>query len=731
MIATADGFSPRIVDSLVDALVVIEDSGRIIYANPALGRLLGRQPAGLFGLPFAEFLPEQLRTGYTSEFAQWMGMDPPPRSPGPTRIALLHQDGSEIPVDVATFLVAPERGPRLVIAALWDVRLRMDIDRYRRVADDLMAFLAEASGSVEDVVIQFLGVIAGSLDFDAATAWRWDEGQQLLSCEYAWTRDAGCETLVGASSGMTVRAGEGLAGLVAHSNSPRWFGDVVQTPHLRRHDAIVRDGLKSAFIFPVRTKDHLVGVVELFSRTRRQPDRVLFDAVAEVGARLGTFIERLELEDERKTLLVQLERTRAELAFLLKANVALVEARSFEETVHRLGEVAVPTLGDICLIDVVGADGTLQRLVARHADQALQALTERLLHHPPDLAGSHPAALAVRSQEPQWSEDMGPDFMTNTTHDRMHLELTERLGFRSFVSVPLIAEEESIGALTVVITDGQRTLRDRELLLAQTLARQVARAVARARSYDEQSTIARKLQASLLPSVSTHINGVEVGVRYEASARGAQIGGDFYDVIPLGTNRVALTIGDVEGHDMAAATIMGQLRSAIRAYLLIEEDPGAVLGLVDAFQSSQQSGRFATALLAVLDTASNEIAVASAGHPPPVVHRRHGPMSPLDATPGYPLGSRIPAGRYPVCTSRLSSSDVLAFYTDGLIDVGHPSSHARMELSMRTLSVANTRSADGIAEAIMLDLDDGSQRTDDGALLVVKCVGPDTGPGTD
>ncbi len=727
MPATADGFSPRIVDSLVDAMVIVEDSGRVIYANPALQRLLGHRVDRLFGMPFADFLPEHVRHQYSAEFLRWMKMDPPPRSPGPMRIALLHADGSEMPVDVATFLVAPEHGPRLVIAALWDVRLRIDVDRFQRVADELTAFLAEASGDSGEVVTELLGVIASSLDFDAATAWRWDSGEGLLSCEHAWQHGS-CDALLKASLGMTVRPGEGLAGLVADSNSPQWFGDLVQSPHLRRHDAILEDGLNSGFIFPVRTNDHLVGVVELFSKTRARPDRALFGAVAEIGSRLGAFIERLELETERNNLLVQLESTREELAFLLQANVALVQARSFEETVRRLGEIAVPALGDICLIDVVGADGTLERLVARHSDPDLQPLTDGLLGHPPDLAGSHPAALAVRSQEPQWSAAMAPDFMTNTTQGQGHFELTQTLGFRSFASVPLIASGESIGALTVVTTDQSRSFGDRELHLAQNLARQVAQAVERARSFDEQSTIARNLQASLLPSVPSDTGNVEVAVRYEACARGAQVGGDFYDVVPLGNHRLALIIGDVEGHDMTAATIMGQLRSAIRAYLLIADDPGEVLRLVDSFQAAQEAGRFATAIVAVLDTASGELAVASAGHPAPVIQRPGRPLASLDLRPGPPLGIGPGTERYPVTSTSLLVSDVIAFYTDGLVDVGQASSDVRMDRLAQALSASGSRSSDEIAETVMIRLKEVDQLIDDGALLVVKCTGTTTGP---
>src|ERR1700733_9120928 len=104
MAQTNGGFSPRIVDSLVDALVVIDGSGQIIYGNPALGRLLGWAVADLFGVQFNTLLPERTRHPYSVEFSEWMNSDPPLRSPGPRRIDMLRADGSELPVDVATFL---------------------------------------------------------------------------------------------------------------------------------------------------------------------------------------------------------------------------------------------------------------------------------------------------------------------------------------------------------------------------------------------------------------------------------------------------------------------------------------------------------------------------------------------------------------------------------------------------------------------------------------------------
>ena len=237
-----------------------------------------------------------------------------------------------------------------------------------------MAFLAGASGTTEEIVPQLLAILCSTLDFEVATAWRWDPDSELLLCEHAWRVDTSdFQTVFSTSIGTTVRTGEGLPGLVVRSNEPVWMSELTNATHLRRHQAIVADGMHTAFIFPIRTRERLVGVIELLTRAHRKPNQPLFDAVADVGAKLGEFIERLELESERKDLLAQLERSDRHQEFLLRANRALAGASGFQDAVRKLAEVAVPTLGDICLIDVLDSDGSLDRMAARNADPTASA----------------------------------------------------------------------------------------------------------------------------------------------------------------------------------------------------------------------------------------------------------------------------------------------------------------------------------------------------------------------
>jgi serine/threonine-protein kinase RsbW len=721
-------FSPQVVDGLVDAVVLIDDHGAVLYANPALQRLLGWNVRSLFGTAFTNLLPERQRDEFEAGLDDLVHADSMPPSRAPMRATMLCADRSELPVDMAVSIVDQSGGPRLVVAVIWDVSDRIDIERYQRVSEDLLAFLAGASGTTAEIVPQLLAILCSTLDFEFATAWRWDPASELLHCEHVWRRNTReFESLSAASMGVTVRSGDGLPGLVVRSNEPVFQSDLVRATHLKRHQAIVVEGVHAGFVFPISTRDRLVGVIELLTRTQRKPDQPLFDAVADAGAKLGEFIERLELESERKRLLVQLERSHRHQDFLLRASRALAATSGLDATLRKLADVAVPTLGDICLIDVLDSNGVLNRMVARHADPAAQSLTDELGKHVPDLESSHPAAIAVRKGESQWSTDMTEQFMRATTHGDDHFQLTQALGFESYVSVPLLANGEAIGALTLVTAGSGRTIGSGELVLAEELAAQVAAVVSRAREFDEQSTIARHLQSSLLPQSVDQNPNITVAVRYVTGDRGAQVGGDFYDVIPLPHNLVALVIGDVEGHDMTAATVMGQLRSALRAYLMLNRDPGVVLSMLNEFALKSELNRLATATLAVLNTKDGEVQLASAGHPAPLIADGVAKAAPLRLITGPLLG--VHRHRYQVVQSTLTRGARLVFYTDGLVDVGRTGADQQLSQLVRSVESHRSGQCGELADAILHEQIEQERSYDDIALLVVEWTGPSSGAG--
>jgi PAS domain S-box-containing protein len=710
-------FSPRIIDSLLNVVVIIDDQGRILYANTATERLLGWDVATLFGRLFVDLVPERFQLAYSGAFNHLLQSDPPRASYAPSRVVMQRADGSETPVDIGAFMVVPPVGARLLVAVLWDASDKIDIDRYQRISDELLAFLAGASGSAEVIVPQLLSIVALGMDFEVATAWRWDEESEQLHCEHVWSQDDGCQTMVAASTGMTVRAGEDVAGLVVRSDQPVWQLDLSTTARFRRHDAFVADGLHTAFVFPIRSKERFFGVIELFTKFHRHPDSPLNAAVADVGAKLGEFIDRVELEAEKSELIVRLEHSQRRQEFLLRANAALAGARNFQDSVERLATVALPTLGDICLIDVVSPAGLLERLAAVHADSAHQAETDELKSYSPDPDGSHPAARAVRTQRSQWSAEMGDDFMQSTTQSAQHLTLTRTLSFESYVSVPLLTQGKAIGALTVIAAGSGRQFGEEELALAESLASQVTSVIEKARVLEQQSTISHLLQHSLLPDQLGQLPGVRVAARYVAASKVAEVGGDFYDAVIVDSHRLALVIGDVQGHDMAAAMVMGGLRSALRSYLLISDDPAEILRMADNYAIAQATGRLATTCLAIIDAQKRTIELASAGHPLPYLATGDGSVRPLPVRPGRPLG--IGGGDYFLERHALPEIGSLTFFTDGLIDEGRLGVDDRIS-TLTTLVGRAPADPETVADAILSALASSTPGKDDLALLIAR-----------
>jgi serine/threonine-protein kinase RsbW len=713
---TGGPFSPRIIDSLLNAVIIVDDQARVLYANYATQELLGWRVDRLFGEPVVHMVPERFRSTYLAAFSRLIGSNPPRANLTPSRVVLQRADGSEAPVDLGVFMVVPDTGPRLLVAVLWDVSDRIDIDRYQRVSDDLVAFLAGAAGTTAAIVPELLSIVARSMDFELATAWRWDEDSGLLHCDYVWSETDTAQAMVAASTGLTVRAGEDLAGSVVRTGEPVWHLDLSLTAPSARRAAIVADGLHTAFVFPLRTRERLSGVIELFTKFPRHPDEPLNTAVADVGAKLGEFIERLELESQKSELIDRLEQSQRHQEFLLRANRALAGARDFRDSVVRLATVALPTLGDICVVDVVSPTGALERLAAVHTDPAHQAETDELVRYSPDPDGSHPAARAVRTGQSQWSTEMGDEFMRSTTQSDQHLRLTRTLSFESYVSVPLLMEGKAIGALTVIAAGSGRQFGQEELSLAESLASQVASVIERARAYEEQSTISHLLQHSLLPGDLGELPGVRIAARYVAASAVAEVGGDFFDVVRLDGHRMALAIGDVQGHDMTAAMVMGGLRSAIRAYLLITQDPAEVLRLVDHYEIEQSHGRLATTALAVLDIEAHTIDLASAGHPLPYLAQEGSPAAPLTVPPSRPLG--VGGGDFFLERHVLPRAGTLAFFTDGLIDEGRRGAEGRIRTLTSLLDESHSEDPEEVADSILKELTVSGARDDDLAILV-------------
>jgi PAS domain S-box-containing protein len=184
--------------------------------------------------------------------------------------------------------------------------------------------------------------------------------------------------------------------------------------------------------------------------------------------------------------------------------------------------------------------------------------------------------------------------------------------------------------------------------------------------YEREHTIAETLQRSLLPERLPRIEGLEIAARYLPAGHGAAVGGDWYDALERADGRVALVVGDVVGHGLRAAAIMGQLRNAFRAYGLTEASPAEVMARVNRLVISGEEEAMATVLYLVLDRETGDVSFASAGHPPPLVLSSEGAEF-LEGGRAVPVGAAEP-GVFREATAVLPPGASLLLYTDGLVE---------------------------------------------------------------
>lgn len=290
-------------------------------------------------------------------------------------------------------------------------------------------------------------------------------------------------------------------------------------------------------------------------------------------------------------------------------------------------------------------------------------------------------------------------FIPDVDHADILNPILREKGIRSLLGVPLIVEGDLIGVMHVGSLH-PRQFDQRDLAVLHLAAARAAPAIERTRLLavlEREHRIAVALQRSLLPRELGSFAGMTVAARY-LPARD-EVGGDWYDVIDVGEGRVGIVIGDVVGHGLAAATRMGQLRTALHAYAVEGHGPGRTLQLVDRFTGHLGASAMATAAYALVDAETGHVRLASAGHLPPVVIPSTGDPRLGEIRTVPPLGA-FSYRHCPEVEFTMADGETLFFYTDGLIErPGIP-----LDVSMEEL-IRALRGAAGAEDACLLAMD--------------------------
>jgi anti-anti-sigma factor len=465
--------------------------------------------------------------------------------------------------------------------------------------------------------------------------------------------------------------------------------------------------MNSAGLVPLSARGRVIG---LLAAARRGDSPALDPAdlalLAEVGQRAAIALDNASLLAAE----TDARRTAEELTLV-------VTALSGATTVTQVTEVIFDYFGQLGAIHTVVALRAGDHLTL--ADSPRQAGSRGAAPRTetprwPRLDAPHPLAHAVRTGQPVWSWSPGSVPGADPPGP-------SEFGPPPDVVIPLRQAQETIGAIALRFPGGAADLSEPQRATVLTVAGQCAQALDRARLHQVEHEVADVLQRSLLPATLPGLARLDIAARYLPGTAHTQAGGDWYDLIPLDDGRLALAVGDVVGHGPPAAAIMGQLRSALAAYLLDGHSPAAALERLDRFAGRVPSAMGSTCACAILDRTNGELTWARAGHPPILLVDRDGGARALDAGGGTVLA--VP-GRPPYREARAAvrSGDSLLLFTDGLVERRGEVIDDGLDRLAVAADALRGRPADQLAEAVVARMVEDAAPDDDVALVVVRLL---------
>ncbi|MGX1885949.1 SpoIIE family protein phosphatase [Streptomyces sp. NPDC055287] len=384
---------------------------------------------------------------------------------------------------------------------------------------------------------------------------------------------------------------------------------------------------------------------------------------------------------------------------------ALTEALSVPDVIRLVIDQIAPSFGAHAVaLFAVQADRLRLRGHHGYAAQEMDHLDGVRLS--PD----HPGGRAVITAEPVFyasRRDLQGDFPRALEEDSNH----------AWAFLPLVAAGRSMGCC-VLAYDRPHVFGHDERALLTAFSGLAAQALDRAHLYDTKSGLARSLQASLLPHELPALTGLQTTARYLPATRGMDVGGDFYDLVRLDDTTAAAVIGDVQGHSVTAAALMGQVRTAVRAHAIAGAAPDDVLARTNRLLTDLNPGLFTSCLYVQIDLARRRACLATAGHLPPLLRHPDGRTESVAVPPGLLLGID-PAAEYQAMDIALPPGAVLALFTDGLVE--RPG--ADIEDSTAGLAAVlsdEARDLDTLADTLTRRASPTSDRTDDTALFLLR-----------
>ncbi|MCX5126358.1 SpoIIE family protein phosphatase [Streptomyces sp. NBC_00347] len=433
---------------------------------------------------------------------------------------------------------------------------------------------------------------------------------------------------------------------------------------------------------------------------------------------------------ERHRAATEADRARRRLALIADASARVGTTLDVEQTAHELARVAVPGLADLAAVDVLDAVLSFRRSSGPHdGPEVFRALA---------VASAYPTAAAaaadtvgdlasygadrlitqcVHTGQPVLVARVGDEDLLRIARDSDAAATFSREGVHSYLAVPLIAHNEVLGAFDLLRARNPLPFDEDDVILAGELAARAAVAIDNARWHQSVRNAAETLQRSLLPGHPPEVHGLEIASLYQPAQASHEVGGDWYDVIPLAGDKTALVVGDVMGNGIDAAATMGRLRTATCAFADLDLAPDQVLRHLDKITRGLEH-YIATCVYAVYDPHDHSCRIANAGHLPPVLAAAGRRPRLLDLPTGAPLG--VGGVAFHTTVFDLNPGDRLLLYTDGLVETRQHPIDERLDTLLHTLD-GPRRPLDGTCQWLLDSLRHPDDH-DDVALLIAQAT---------
>jgi serine phosphatase RsbU (regulator of sigma subunit) len=415
-------------------------------------------------------------------------------------------------------------------------------------------------------------------------------------------------------------------------------------------------------------------------------------------------------------------RATARTALLARVSAELSGQVDTLAALGRLAELVVPVLTDACIVTLVDREGRARDVGSWHGDPARRAVVDRYAQIRLDtLPGASPVAQALTAGTPV-TESV--DAVLGLMPDGPARDLLTAMAPATAVVLPLTAEARTVGVLTLY-QDAGRTMTDEDMDIARQVAAEAGRAIARVHRQNQQAKLAEALQRSLLTDPPA-VGGAAVVVRYVPAAEAARVGGDWYDAFLQRDGSLVVVIGDVVGHDTAAAAAMGQLRGLLRGIAHYSSaGPAEVLRGLDEAIVQMYDETLATAVIARFECdgrGGRSLRWANAGHPPPLLLAPDGTVTVLGGKFGDLMLGVDPTSVRTESVVPLPPGATVVLHTDGLVERRESTLDEGTAAVMRCLRELTGSPLDELCDGLLRRMLRGTPQ-DDVALVAVRLAG--------